>query len=307
VTRESDGAAVLVTEYLPDTVLWRDLLTDLSDAGERRARVHEAVAVLLVELHRRGVFWGDCSLSNLLFRRDGRALQPLLVDAETAEVRTSLTDGQRRQDLEILQDNLAGGLLDLCAEQGRRADLDRLLDETGTVRARYDALWEALHAEATLPFARRLDAVSEVARLNELGYSVDEVRLASLGPGRDELRLQTVVAQRRHHAAALQALTGLQVGEGQAAVLLSDLRDHGLSRPSLPAQDAARSWLEEVLHPAVERLLATLPGPRDGVQDYCDLLEVRWLLSERAGRDVGDAAAVLALASRDDGLRRRTA
>jgi hypothetical protein len=33
------------------------------------------------------------------------------------------------------------------------------------------------------------------------------------------------------------------------------------------------------------------------VQDYCDLLEVRWLLSERAGRDVGDEAAVQVLAA----------
>jgi hypothetical protein len=50
-----------------------------------------------------------------------------------------------------------------------------------------------------------------------------------------------------------------------------------------------------VLHPALERLRTALPGSRDVVQDYCDLLEVRWLLSERAGRDVGDQAAVEAL------------
>jgi hypothetical protein len=34
------------------------------------------------------------------------------------------------------------------------------------------------------------------------------------------------------------------------------------------------------------------------VQAYCDLLEVRWLLSERAGRDVGSDAALAALAAR---------
>ncbi len=34
------------------------------------------------------------------------------------------------------------------------------------------------------------------------------------------------------------------------------------------------------------------------VQAYCDLLEVRWLLSERAGADVGDAAALAALAAK---------
>ena len=31
------------------------------------------------------------------------------------------------------------------------------------------------------------------------------------------------------------------------------------------------------------------------IQAYCDLLEVRWLLSEKAGRDVGTNAALVAL------------
>jgi hypothetical protein len=34
------------------------------------------------------------------------------------------------------------------------------------------------------------------------------------------------------------------------------------------------------------------------VQAYCDLLEVRWLLSEQAGADVGDAVALDALRNR---------
>jgi uncharacterized protein DUF4032 len=34
------------------------------------------------------------------------------------------------------------------------------------------------------------------------------------------------------------------------------------------------------------------------VQAYCDLLEVRWLLSEQAGRDIGDEEALTALALR---------
>jgi hypothetical protein len=39
-------------------------------------------------------------------------------------------------------------------------------------------------------------------------------------------------------------------------------------------------------------------GGADPIQAYCDLLEVRWLLSEAAGRDVGDSVALEALASR---------
>jgi hypothetical protein len=78
-------------------------------------------------------------------------------------------------------------------------------------------------------------------------------------------------------------------------VLLGDLRRHGRARPGVPEPEVARSWVEQVLRPAVERLHAALPGDRDVVQDYCDLLEVRWLLSEQAGHDVGDDAAVQVL------------
>jgi len=39
-------------------------------------------------------------------------------------------------------------------------------------------------------------------------------------------------------------------------------------------------------------------GLGDPVQAYCDLLEVRWLLSEKAGGDVGDAVALEALCRR---------
>ena len=58
-----------------------------------------------------GFFWGDCSLSNALFRRDAGALSAYLVDAETGELHEQLSDGQRAHDLEIAEENLAGELL----------------------------------------------------------------------------------------------------------------------------------------------------------------------------------------------------
>jgi hypothetical protein len=45
-----------------------------------------------------------------------------------------------------------------------------------------------------------------------------------------------------------------------------------------------------------ERLAhAALNHSGTAIQAYCDLLEVRWLLSEQAGRDVGTNAALAAL------------
>ena len=47
------------------------------------------------------------------------------------------------------------------------------------------------------------------------------------------------------------------------------------------------------------RAAQALGDVADPIQAYCDLLEVRWLLSEREGRDVGEAAALSALAARE--------
>ena len=51
--------------------------------------------------------------------------------------------------------------------------------------------------------------------------------------------------------------------------------------------EGARRWLHEVFEPTVARLRQVVGSDRDLVQAYCDVLEHKWLLSERAGRDVG--------------------
>jgi hypothetical protein len=60
--------------------------------------------------------------------------------------------------------------------------------------------------------------------------------------------------------------------------------------------EAAISWLNRVVLPGMRRAHEAVGGVGSQIQAYCDLLEVRWILSERAGRDVGDAVALEALA-----------
>ena len=79
------GSAILVTRYLDGSWQYRRLFMRLPpNQPKHRARLFDAMASLLVELHRHGVFWGDCSLANTLFSRDGQILQAWLVDAETS-------------------------------------------------------------------------------------------------------------------------------------------------------------------------------------------------------------------------------
>jgi hypothetical protein len=112
------------------------------------------------------------------------------------------------------------------------------------------------------------------------------------------------VANRRFHAQELRRLTGLEVGEGQATILLNDLRAYqsrlAVERPQAVANDvvAGFRWRTDVFEPGMVKAAAALGDVADPIQAYCDLLEVRWLLSEREGRDVGEAAALTALAAR---------
>ena len=55
--------------------------------------------------------------------------------------------------------------------------------------------------------------------------------------------------------------------------------------------------MHQVFEPAVEGLREVLGPDLDPIQAYCDLLEVKWLLSEQAGHDIGDRVAVEHLAS----------
>jgi hypothetical protein len=153
------------------------------------------------------------------------------------------------------------------------------------------------------PYADRFQIEGQIRRVHELGFAVEEVNLQFTGEGHEQLQLKLVVAARRFHATQLQDLTGLTVGEGQARILLSDLRafQGRLQQDShAPLSEAitARRWQDEVLAPGMDAAHKAVGGVGDPIQAYCDLLEVRWLLSEKAGADVGDAAALAALANR---------
>lgn len=58
---------------------------------------------------------------------------------------------------------------------------------------------------------------------------------------------------------------------------------------------AARLWVMEVVTPTEHVAHAAVNNSGTAIQAYCDLLEVRWLLSEEAGHDVGTQRALAAL------------
>jgi tRNA A-37 threonylcarbamoyl transferase component Bud32 len=294
--RSERGDAILVTEYLRHSMQYRRLLMRFRQVSPAyRDRLLDAMALLLVDLHRGGVYWGDCSLANTLFRRDGDTIQAYLVDAETSEVHPSLSDGQRGFDLDILVENVAFGLADLAAYQGREDDVDAAIASAESVRARYEAVWGELHAQPELIPGDRQAIRARLRRLNDLGFSVD-LDIDPIGPA-GSVRIRTAVTTRRYHANELERRTKLRTLEGQARILLNDLAEYHAwlefyERRMVPPEEAADRWLREVYRPTLAQITGLVGPDRDLVQAYCDVLEHKWLLSELEDRDVGLRAAI---------------
>ena len=95
VDRGPDADAILVTRFLDYSTTYRALFLN-PRGGQPTDRLLDALVELLARLHLSGFFWGDCSLSNTLFRYDAGTLEAYLVDAETSEKHQVLTSGQRR-------------------------------------------------------------------------------------------------------------------------------------------------------------------------------------------------------------------
>jgi hypothetical protein len=311
VERTASDDAIIATQYLARSFQFRRLFMRLPE-GEavHRDRLLDAMTNLLVELHRLGLFWGDCSLANTLLVRDGQTLQAHLVDAETSEIHEHLSDGQRATDLEIAIENVAGDLADLASMNGRGIDeIDEDFAAALSLSDRYDRLWDALHADVRLRNDQRYRVDARLRALNDMGYVVDEVILERGAGEPDALRLHVSVAGREYHSRRLRQLTGLEAGEGQSSILLTDMTSWaGLARwdgSIEPGADGGRSltrahaarWLVEIYEPAVAELRRVLGSDIDPVQAYCDLLEVRWLLSEEAGHDVGNEATLAIMAA----------
>ena len=304
------GSAILVTHYLERSWQYRRLFMRVAGSlRAHRGRLLDAMALLLVDLHRNGVYWGDCSLANTLFVRDGQAIQAWFVDAETAELHDALSDGQRRDDLATAVENVAGGLLDVAAARAVSAPpgemtTESLLDEAQSVATRYEGLWDLLFDAPVVDLGDHDRIAARLHRLEELGFELDEVRFEPTGERTDQLRMRVAVGGRSYHADRLRALTGIDAGEGQAAILMNDLLAYGASlrsrwRREVSEDEVARTWLEDAYLPGVARAREVLGEATSPVQAYCDLIEVRWLLSEEAGGDVGDDAALYVLATRE--------
>jgi hypothetical protein len=291
---DPNSDAILVTKFLSYATTYRAVFSNPRGLQPTDGLL-DALVELLVRLHLSGFFWGDCSLSNTLFRHDAGKLEAYLVDAETSEQHPALTDGQRRYDVELATERVGGELLDLQAGELLPPEVDpiEIADE---LERRYDSLWQELTREEILrPEEQRYRIAERLHRLNELGFDAEEVELIGTPKG-NKLRLRTRVAETGHDSRQLFLRTGIDAGENQARRLLNDIAsfrawmEQKQGRP-VSAVVAANRWLEEVYDPVIAAIPEFLRDRLPPAEIFHEVLEHRWYMSEAAGRDVGTTAA----------------
>lgn len=282
--------STLVTRHLKFSLPYRALYAR-SLRNDTATRLIDALAVLLVRLHLAGFYWGDVSLSNTLFRRDAGAFAAYLVDAETGELHETLSRGQRAYDVDLARVNIAGELMDLAAG----GYLDESIDPIGVsdvITARYDSLWAELTRSEQFGRGDRWRVNARIHRLNDLGFDVGELTIAT-DVGGTSVRIQPKVVDAGHHSRRLLRLTGLDVEENQARRLLNDLDSYqAAGRQADDEELVAHEWLQTCFEPVVRAVPRQLRGKLQPAEVYHEVLEHRWYLSERRGRDVGLGIAV---------------
>jgi hypothetical protein len=277
---------VLATRFLPYSLPYRVVLSGALSPHDI-LNMANALALLLVRLHLLGFWWGDCSLSNTLFRRDAEGFAAYLVDAETGEFQKTLSDGQREHDLDIAHFNVAAELEDLALSGVLYPDMDPVR-ASDTVMKRYRRLWAALRDPQSLDPTDRRAVERAMRQLHDLGFAVEEVSIAIDGNNK-VLKFQPKLVAAGYHTNRLRELMGLETEELQAKRILASFDRYRAREINLSTNvnEVAFKWLTEIFNPIINSVPAEHLGRVEPAQLFHEVLEHRWYLSEAAGHDVG--------------------
>jgi hypothetical protein len=252
-----------------------------------KQRILSAIAVLMIEIHEHGIYWGDPSLANILLRIDGRRILAILADAETAEYFTGPTSsGLREQDLASFEESLIWQAEDL--RQARELPEDQQpLDDTDFryFMRRYRWLRREhakLEAPGT-PFKTLDQAQQFLQTINRWGFSL-------LGmTGRTLQELTTVRPgwyQRRIHELLHINIPRIYARRFYNMILGHQALGSEKDGRELSVEEAAQQWYTQYHLPAILLLRQVLTSGQDPLKAYFDVMLHKWKMSENAGYEI---------------------
>jgi hypothetical protein len=151
---------------------------------------------------------------------------------------------------------------------------------------RYETLWSELTEEERFETGDRWRVEERIRKLNDLGFDIDELSM-STDIGGTTIQIQPKVVDAGHHSRRLLRLTGLDVEENQARRLLNDLDSYraATNRQKEDEELVAHDWLSSVYEPTVRAVPRQLAVKLEPAEVFHEVLEHRWYMSERAGKD----------------------
>jgi serine/threonine protein kinase len=255
----------------------------------RRTRRHilSAIAVLMVELHEHGIYWGDPSLANILLRIDGRRILAIMADAETAEYFPgAVNDRLREQDLASFGESLAWQAEDLRQARGLPedqqplddADFRYFLQRYRWLRREHRRLARPDPSSFTLEQAQQF-----LQKLNSWGFSLLGMtgrtlqELTAVRPGWYQQRIRQLLhieIPRAYARRFYNMILGHQA-------LASEKAGHPIS-----IEEAAQQWYSHYHLPALLLLRQVLTAGQDPLKAYFQVMLHKWNMSKRAGYEI---------------------
>ena len=160
------------------------------------------------------------------------------------------------------------------------------------METRYRSLWHELTEELVITRDESYRIRERIGRLNQLGFSVNDVDLTPTDEG-SLVRMKVEVGGRTFHSERLRQQTGIDASENQARVILSDLNYYLAKHGSVSASGKSVGtfkWLTTSFEPMVAQISELRKG--NPVQGYCDLLHHRFRLAQRREQDVPNEEAL---------------
>jgi hypothetical protein len=157
-----------------------------------------------------------------------------------------------------------------------------------SVISRYRKIWKALSEPQVLPANDRQAVERAMRSLQDIGFAVEEVDIQLAGD-QSTLTFTPKLVAPNYHSQRLKDLMGLETEEIQAKRILASF-DRFRSREMTTTPDkseSAQRWLKEVFYKVVDSVPESLQGRVEDAQLFHEVLEHRWYLGEKAGRDVG--------------------
>lgn len=293
VTQYVSGDRGYTVTRLAPRVVPHVLLYRLPFSKRTKHRLLAAVAVLLVELHEHGVYWGDPSLANVLIRIDGRSILAIMADAETAELFPGpVSDGLREQDIASFGESLSWQAEDLRLARNLPEDVQVLSEaDFRYFTQRYRWLRKEHSLVSTAPnFSTQYQLEQFLRSISRWSYSMlgttgHKIRqITTVLPGWYTRRIYELL---HIHVPPIYAKHFYNMILGHQALL------HKQWGRNVSIEEAAHDWYNRYHLPTILLLRRHLTSGQDPMQAYFSIMDHKWKLSKKAGYEIPLDEAIL--------------